>query len=242
MTLQLPATTSHPVPAQPWNEVAVRLRPSRARTALAGGLAALVVGVLVSAAGGAAMLLTDVLRSSAAAVAAPAEGQRPVVLPDEIGALRQQALLLADTGERTAGLQARLEDATARTVATLTGTYRAGAGAAAHSDADLTTIAWAMVVRTDVPAPAVLPAGPTAEDLHLAAPPREVITIGAVQCLVQTDTVPAGQQVSPADRHVQHCQRGDDDRTVLTSFGGSQPTLESAATWTDQVWAATAGV
>jgi hypothetical protein len=188
------------------------------------------------------VLLTDVLRTSAEAVAAPADGQRPFEMPAEIGDLRQQQLVLAEAGDRTLVQRDRLEDATSRTVATLTRTYQAGADAAAYSDADLGTTVWAMVVRTEVPPPAVLPAGPTAEDLHLAAPPREVVTVGQVQCLVQNDTVPAGGALTPADRHVLSCQRGDTDRTVLTSFAGSQLTIESAAAWTDDAWRATAAM
>jgi hypothetical protein len=202
-----------------------------------------VVGVLVCAIAATTLVLTGVARWSGGG--APDGGAdagadlRPVTLPASIGGLRLQEQVLADGGDDTAAIRERLRDSTARTVASLTDTYGAGAGAAAYSDDDLETMAWAMVVRTELPPPTVLPAGPTADDLRLAVVPREVVRSGEVQCLVQNDTVPADQEVTPADRHVLSCQRADAERTVITSFGGSQPTIEYAVRWTDDVWDAT---
>lgn len=215
-------------------------------------LLGLFVGVLVCTVVAVALLFTGVVRWGAASGSGPstvaaagtstagsAADQRPVTLPDSIGNLRREVLVLADHGSGAQQVRDGVGRQTDRTVAALTATYGAGAGAAAYSEEDLDAVVWAMVVRTAVPSPVVLPAGPTADELGLAAVPREVLTSGEVHCVVQNDAVPAGQDVTPVDRHVLSCQRGDATRTVITTFT-AQPTVEYAVRFTDEVWDATA--
>jgi hypothetical protein len=176
-----------------------------------------------------------------------AAGTKPISLPSTLGGFRDAIDVSAGKAGGAAQVtkqRAHQSKVRSTTEAAYTKAF-GGAPAAyrAYADSDLNHLPYVIAVRAEAPG---LTLGPVtdAQYLGLAAPDREVKTVGEVSCqILWSPTQIAGKPVDPSAMNVLNCQRSGSGVTVFTgggSFSGPAD-LQSLVDLTNAAWSAASG-
>jgi len=106
-----------------------------------------------------------------------------------------------------------------------------------YTDADLANFVTLEAVRAQSPTPYV--PFVNAQDLGLAKPDQEIVTVGDVHCLVANLPTEAGQQPQADSVNTLTCERTSAHLTVRLRFGGGGDLMHSpqqAAALVDVAW------
>ncbi len=186
-------------------------KPGLLRNPLVSGILGLAVGALLVG-----VPVVVIGGSSSSSSTSTAGGSSDLHAPAVLGGLEPMAGLLHSAGGVTA---ADMNSDDAKSGQRLSAAY-GGAPAVVqeYSDTGLDNFAVLQVVRANSPGVYVPYENPA--ELQVVRPNDELITVGAVSCVIANQPTPVGQTPSPTSLNVTSCQRTGSGLTVTVRPGG----------------------